>query len=143
MSSKHLPPEMVTVTETYRAAVITAINDDNSELALSYLQIFNQALPRNYRVEIFKDKAQLDEWLKKEEQSLNHKLHAKCVQGDVPNEEDPVFVFEEKDQHGMNENPREKAFKLLSKIEMQLVKFSEEYVIAEMKMNLIREQKNF
>ena len=134
MGTKHLPPGMVTVIETYRAAAINAINNDNDELALSYLRIFNQILPKNYRVEIFENTVQLDEWLKKKDESLNHKLHAKCVQGDVPKEEDPIFVFEAKMQVRLNKNqkkPREEAFKLLSKIEMQLVKFSEGYVAKE------------
>ena len=134
MSTKHLPPGMATVIETYRAAAINAINNNEDELALFYLRIFNHTLPKNYRVEIFENKDQLDEWSKKEDESLNHKLHAKCVHGDVPNEEDPIFVLEEKRRIRTNinqKNPHEEAFKLLSKIEMQLVKFSEEYVAKE------------
>ena len=134
MGAKHLPPGMATVIETYRAAAINAINNDDDELALSYLQIFNQTLPKNYRVEIFKNTVQFDKWLKKEDESLNHKLHAKCVQGYISKEEDPIFVFEEKKQFRMPNDQKKshkEAFKLLSKIEMQLVKFSEGYVAKE------------
>ena len=146
MGFSRLLPDVAGALEMYRSRTMTALDYGRINDAYQLVQLWNAVLPEEYRVEVFENEAEFDEWLKRqyEDHDGKHYGHDDLDSeedddgksngedyGPKPQWKDQIQVFPDvddlEDRMNYQSNQFKWVYRLGRKIEHACTKFRQEY----------------